>query len=127
VEGLRSNLRLENTRVSSGELQRVNKVSHRYAERVEKLHDKELNDLYTSPNIVRVTKSIRMRWAGHVARMGERKANTEFCWGNLRRRDNLGDPGIDGRIILRWMFRMWDVGVRTGSSWLIIGTDGGQL
>jgi hypothetical protein len=36
-----------------------------------KLHNKELNDLYSLPNIVRVVKSRRMRWAGHVARMGE--------------------------------------------------------
>jgi len=35
-----------------------------------KLYNEELNDLYSSPNIVRVIKSIRMRWAGHVARMG---------------------------------------------------------
>ena len=38
-----------------------------------KLHNEELNDLYSSPNIVRVTKSRRMRWAGRVARMGERR------------------------------------------------------
>jgi hypothetical protein len=37
-----------------------------------KLHHEELNDLYSSPNIVRVIKSRRMRWAGHVALMGER-------------------------------------------------------
>ena len=37
-----------------------------------KLHNEELNDLYSSPNIVRVIKSRRMRWAGHVARMGKR-------------------------------------------------------
>ena len=36
-----------------------------------RLHNEELNDLYSSPNIVRVIKSRRMRWAGHVARMGE--------------------------------------------------------
>jgi hypothetical protein len=36
-----------------------------------KLHNEKLNDLYLSPNIVRVIKSRRMRWAGHVARMGE--------------------------------------------------------
>jgi len=36
-----------------------------------KLHNEELNDLYSSPNIVRVIKSRRMRWAGHVARMGK--------------------------------------------------------
>jgi len=35
-----------------------------------RLHNEELNDLYSSPNIVRVIKSRRMRWAGHVARMG---------------------------------------------------------
>jgi len=38
-----------------------------------RLHNEELNDLYSSPNIVRVIKSRRMSWAGHVARMGEEK------------------------------------------------------
>ena len=37
------------------------------------LHNEELNDLYSSPNIVRVIKSRKMRWAGHVARMGEER------------------------------------------------------
>ena len=36
-------------------------------------------------------------------------------------------PGVDGRVILRWVFREWDVGVWTGSSWLRIGTGGGHL
>ena len=45
-----------------------------------------------------------------------------FWWGNLRDRDHLGDPGVDGRIILRWIFRKWDVGVWTGLSWLRTGT-----
>ena len=40
---------------------------------------------------------------------------------------NLGDPGVDGRIILRWIFRKWDVGVWTGSSWIRTGTGGGHL
>ena len=61
-----------------------------------KLHYEELNDLYSLPNIVRVIKSRRMRWAGHVARMGEKRAYTEFWWGNLRERDHLGDSGVDG-------------------------------
>jgi hypothetical protein len=45
-----------------------------------------------------------------------------FDGGNLRERDHLEDPGIGGRIILRWVFRKWDVGVWTGSSWLRMGT-----
>jgi len=70
-----------------------------------KLHNEEHNDLYCSPNMVRVIKS-RMRWAGQVARMGGRgEADTGFWLGNLRERDHLGDPGVDGRIILRWIFR----------------------
>ena len=40
---------------------------------------------------------------------------------------SLGDPGADGKIILRWIFRKWDVGVWTGLSWLRIGTGGGHL
>jgi hypothetical protein len=43
-----------------------------------------------------------------------------------RERDHLGDPGADGRIILRWIVRKWDDGVRTGLSWLRIGTGGGN-
>jgi len=41
---------------------------------------------------------------------GRREACTEFWWGNLRKRDHWGDPGADGRIILRWIFRKWGVG-----------------
>jgi hypothetical protein len=44
----------------------------------------------------------------------------------MRERDHLGDPGIDGRI-LRWIFKMWDVGVWTWSIWLRIGTVGWHL
>jgi len=66
-----------------------------------KVHNEELNDLYSSPNIVRVIKSRRMRWAGNVARMGERRGVYRVLVGNLRERDHLGDPGVDWRIILR--------------------------
>jgi len=77
---------------------------------------------------VGVIKS-RMSWAGHVARMEERRgeAYTGFLWGNLRERRRLEDPGVDGRIILRWIFRKWGVREWTGSSWLRIGTGGGHL
>jgi len=65
-----------------------------------RLHNEELNDLYSSPNIVRVIKSIKMRWAGHVARMGEEMGVYSSWWGNRKGRDHWGDLGVDGWIIL---------------------------
>ena len=47
--------------------------------------------------------------------------------GNLRERDHCGDPDVDGRVILRWIFRKWEEVVGTGWSWLRIGTGGGRL
>jgi len=52
---------------------------------------------------------------------------TGFWCGNLGERDDLGDTGVDGRIKIRWIFRKWDEGVWTGSSWLRIGTVSGHL
>ena len=92
-----------------------------------KLNNEELNDLYSSPNIVRVIKSGRMRWAGHVARTGERRGVYRGLVGKTDERDHLGDTGVEGRILLRWNFSKWDVGLWTGSSWLRIGTGGGHL
>ena len=69
-----------------------------------KLRNKELRDLYSLPNIVRVVKSRRMRWAGHVARMGEWRDVHRVLMGKLRERDHWGDPDVDWRIILRWIF-----------------------
>jgi hypothetical protein len=48
----------------------------------------------------------------------------EYWWGNLRERYHLGDPGVDSRIILRWILRKCDVGIWTGSIWLRIGIAG---
>ena len=57
-----------------------------------KLHNEELNDLYCSPNIMRVIKSRRMRWAGHVARMGERRGVYRVLVGNSEGKRPLGRP-----------------------------------
>jgi len=92
-----------------------------------RLHNEELNDLYCSPNIVRVIKSRRISWAGHVARMGEERGCIGSWWGNRSEGDHWGDLGLDGRIILERISRSWDVGVWTGLGWPSIETDGGSL
>jgi hypothetical protein len=58
---------------------------------------------------------------------GEERCIHGFWWGNLMERDHLEDPGGDGRIILRWIFRKWDLWAWTGFIWLRIGTVGGHL
>jgi len=68
-----------------------------------------------------VLKSKRMRLVGHVACMGERRGVYRVLVSKPE------DPGIDGRIILRWNLRKWDVGLWTGLSGLRIGTGGGHL
>ena len=70
-----------------------------------RLHNKELNDLYSSPNIVRVIKWRRMRWAGHVARMGEERWVYRVLEGKPGGRRPLGDVSVDGRIILERISR----------------------
>ena len=57
-----------------------------------KLHNEELNDLYCSPNIVQVIKSRRMRWAGHIARIGERRGVYSVLVGNSEGKRTLGSP-----------------------------------
>jgi len=59
--------------------------------------------------------------------MGRGEAYTRFWWGNLREREHLGDPGIDGKIVLRWISRKWDVEVWIGSSWLRRRTGGDRV
>jgi len=91
------------------------------------LHNEELNDLYSSSNIVRVIKSRRMRWAGHAAIMGEERGCIVSWWGNRKERDHWGDLDIDGCIILGWNSRRWDVGMWTGLGWVRIERGGGRL
>jgi hypothetical protein len=67
-----------------------------------KLHNDELHSLYYSPNIVRVIKSRRMWWAGHVARMGDERGVYKILDGKSEGRDHWEDLGVGGRITLRW-------------------------
>jgi hypothetical protein len=68
-----------------------------------------------------------MRQTGHVARRQDRRGVYRVLVGNLRERDHLEDPDLDGRIILIWIFRKWDVEAWTGSIWLGISTGNGHL
>ena len=96
-------------------LKRVGPKSDELTGEWRKLRNEELNDLYSLPNIVWLIKSRIMRWSGHVARTGDSRGVYRILVGNLRERDQLGDLGLDGRIILRWIFRKWYVG---GMDWI---------
>ena len=69
-----------------------------------KLHNEELNVLYFSLNIVRAIKS-KMKWTGHVARIGKRRGVYRVLVAKPEGKRALGRQGLDGRIILRWLFR----------------------
>ena len=92
-----------------------------------KLHNEELNDLYSLPNIVRVVKSRRMCWAGHVARMGEDGGVHRVLVGKPEGKRPLERPRRRWRTILKWIFRNLEGVLGTGWSWLRIGTCGGHL
>ena len=89
-----------------------------------KLHNEELNDLHSSPNILRVITSIRMRWAGHVARMGERGVYRVLV-GKPEGKRSLWRPRRRWEDNIKMDIR--EVGAWTGSSWLRIGTGDGLL
>jgi len=92
-----------------------------------KLHNEELNDLYFSPNIVRAIKSKRMRWAGHVARMGEERGVYRILVGKPEGKRLLGRPRRRWVDNIRMDLQEWDVGIWTGLGWPRIGTGGGGL
>jgi len=68
-----------------------------------------------------------MRWAGHVARMGEERGVYRVLIGKPKGKNHWGDLGVDGWIILGRISRKWDVGIWTGLSWPRIETGGGRL
>jgi hypothetical protein len=95
-----------------------------------KLHNEELPNVYSSPNIIRMIKSRRMRWAGHVARRGAEEKNKNNACRILARKP-------EGMRPLRRPRRRWVDNIKmdliqhgmvwTGSNWLRIGTSGGLL
>jgi hypothetical protein len=93
-----------------------------------RLHNKELYAVYSSLSIIRVMKSRRLRWAGHVARMGERRVAYWALVGTREGRRRLGRPRRrwedNNKMALR---AVGGGGAWTGSIWLRIGTGGGLL
>jgi hypothetical protein len=83
------------------------------------VHIEELNDMYSSPNIFRVIKSRRMRWAGHIARLGDRRDAYRVLVGKSEGKRPLGRPIVDESL-------MFNVYSGNGMRWLRIGT-GGEL
>jgi hypothetical protein len=86
-----------------------------------KLHIEDLHNLYFSPNIIRVIKSRRMRWAGHVVRIRKERSTYEFLAGKAE-----GKRPIH-TIILKWISERYGGVVWTGLIWLSIMTNGGVL
>jgi hypothetical protein len=92
-----------------------------------KLHNEELNNLYSLPSIVWVVKSRRMRWAGHVARMGEERGVHRVLVGKPEGKRPLVRPRCKWEDNIK--LDLQEVGgvMGTGWSWLRIGTGGGHL
>jgi len=76
---------------------------------------------------MRLIKSRRMRWAGHVARIGEKREVYRFLVGKPEGKRPLGDLGVNGWIILGWISKRWDVGIWTGLGWPRTERGGGRL
>jgi hypothetical protein len=91
-----------------------------------KLHNEELHNLYCSPSIIRIIKSRRMRWAGHVARMGEKRNAYRILVGKPEGNRPLGRPGRKWEDNIKMDFREIGWGW-TGLIWLRLGTSGGPL
>jgi hypothetical protein len=90
-----------------------------------KLHSEELHILCSSQNIIRQMNSRRMRWAGHVARMGEERIVYRVLEGNPEKGDHLEEQDVDGRMGSELILGRQAGGVLSGFSWLRTGTGGG--
>ena len=86
-----------------------------------KLNNEELNDLYSSPNIVWVNKSRKMKWSGHVARMRERKGAYRVLVGRLEGKRPLGRPRCRGEDNIK--IYLQEVGWGGGMDWIDLALD----
>jgi hypothetical protein len=92
-----------------------------------KFHNEDLNDLYSSPNIFRIIKSRRIRWAGHGARMGDRKGVYRAMVGKPEEKRPLGRPRRRWEDNIKMNLQEVCWGIWTELIWLRIGTGGGHL
>jgi hypothetical protein len=83
-----------------------------------KLHNEELHNLYSSPSIITMIKSRRMRWTGHAARMIIRGINVGYWWEIQKGRDRWEDSDVGGWTILKWML--------DGMGWIDLAQDRDQ-
>jgi len=84
-----------------------------------KLHNEELNDLYSLGDQIE-----KKEMSGACSSYGGEEVHTGIWWGNLKEKDHLEEPGMDGRIILRWIFREWNGG---GIDWIVLAQDRDRL
>jgi hypothetical protein len=79
-----------------------------------KLHNEELRDLYSSPSIIRIVKSKRIRWPGMYHKWGRREIFIDYWQESQRERDCEKDQDVSGWIILGWLLEKWDWVMWTG-------------
>jgi hypothetical protein len=76
-------------------------MEHWFSDSIVAILNEELHNLYSSPNVIRMIKSRRMRWAGHVVRMGEKVNAYRILVGNQKERDYYGDQDVGGWTVLK--------------------------
>jgi hypothetical protein len=116
------NSRADEAETRSKCLWRVTRFRYEVTVEWRNLRNEEINDLYSSPNIVRVIKSRRVRWAWHVARTGERRGVYRVLVGRQLRR-----PRRRWEDSIKMDHQHMGCGAWTGLIWLRVGTGGGHL
>jgi hypothetical protein len=109
------------------ELFNVRRVSVEVTGEWRKMHNEKLHNFYSSPDIIKQIKSRRMRWAGHVARMGEQRKVYKVLVGKSEGKRPLERPTCRWEDGIRMDLREIGLGVWIGFDWLRIGTGGGLL